>query len=85
LQPELAGAFHRAHADRYGYADESREIELVAVRTADVVPGPDVDLHAATSRAVSGPELVELPGATCWVPDRWSGETNSDGTLVLSR
>ncbi len=85
LQRDLAGAFHRAHADRYGYSDASREIELVAVRTADVVPGPAIDLHAAARRAVSGPELVELPGATCWVPDGWSGETNDDGTLVLSR
>src|SRR5947209_6027510 len=28
LQPELAAAFHRAHEERYGYADESREVEL---------------------------------------------------------
>ena len=27
----------------------------------------------------------ELPGATCWVPDGWHGETNDDGTLVLRR
>ena len=85
LQPDIAGAFHRAHAERYGYADTSREIELVAVRTADVVPGPELDLQATRCYKVTGPELVELPGATCWVPDGWSGETNSDGTLVLSR
>ena len=29
--------------------------------------------------------LVELPGATCWVPDGWSGETDEHGTLVLRR
>jgi N-methylhydantoinase A len=85
LQPDLADAFHRAHADRYGYADESREIELVAVRTAEVVPGPDVDFQVTSCYKVSGPELVALPGATCWIPDGWGGETNSDGTLVLSR
>jgi hypothetical protein len=34
---------------------------------------------------VTGPDLVELPGSTCWVPDGWSGETNDDGTLVLTR
>ncbi len=85
LQPDLAGAFHRAHVDRYGYSDASREIELVAVRTADVLPGPAIDLQGPTRRTVSGPEVVELPGATCWVPDGWSGETNFDGTLVLSR
>jgi N-methylhydantoinase A len=85
LQPDLGAAFHRAHEERYGYADESRAIELVAVRTAEVVPGPDVSLSAANHRTVTGPELVELPGATCWVPDGWRGETNGDGTLVLTR
>jgi N-methylhydantoinase A len=85
LQADLADAFHRAHAERYGYADDSREVELVAVRTADVVPGPELELRGAVHRVVRGPEVVELPGATCWVPDGWSGETNDDGTLVLSR
>jgi N-methylhydantoinase A len=85
LQADLAAAFHRAHEERYGYADGSREIELVAVRTAEVVPGPDVDLQVTDCYKVSGPELVELPGATCWVPAGWSGETNGDGTLVLRR
>ena len=85
LQPELAQAFHRAHEERYGYADESREIELVAVRTAEVVPGPDMTFLATDCYKVDGPELVELPGATCWVPDGWHGETNDDGTLVLRR
>ncbi len=85
LQPELAQAFHRAHEERYGYADETREVELVAVRTAEVVPGPDVALTATSSDQVEGPVLVELPGATCWVPEGWSGERNDDGTLVLRR
>ena len=85
LQLELAQAFHRAHEERYGYADESREIELVAVRTAEVVPGPDMTFLATDCYKVDGPELVELPGATCWVPDGWHGETNDDGTLVLRR
>jgi len=85
LERDLAGAFHRAHEERYGYADSEREIELVAVRTADVVPGPEVSLASVERTSVSGPELVELPGATCWVPDGWSGDTNGDGTLVLSK
>jgi len=85
LQPDLAGAFHRAHAERYGYRDESREVELVALRTAEVTPGPDIDLRVDRRHEVKGPQLVELPGSTCWMPDGWSGETNSDGTLVLSR
>jgi N-methylhydantoinase A len=85
LQDDLAAAFHRAHEERYGYADGAREVELVAVRTAEVVPGPELSLEAGVRRSVRGPQLVELPGATCWVPDGWSGETNDDGTLVLTR
>jgi N-methylhydantoinase A len=85
LQPELSQAFHRAHEERYGYADEAREIELVAVRTAEVVAGPDVTMGGGVRRDVSGPSVVELDGATCWVPAGWRGETNDDGTLVLRR
>jgi N-methylhydantoinase A/oxoprolinase/acetone carboxylase beta subunit len=85
LGGDLAAAFHRAHEERYGYADPDREIELVAVRTADVVPGPAVSLRATTRRQTLGPVLYELDGATCWVPEGWEGETNGDGTLVLSR
>ncbi|MDX6485938.1 MAG: N-methylhydantoinase [Gaiellaceae bacterium] len=85
LQRDLAAAFHRAHEERYGYADPQREIELVAVRTADVVPGPDIALQVTDCYKVEGPCLLELPGSTCWVPDGWSGETTGDGTLVLRR
>lgn len=85
LQDDLAAAFHRAHEERYGYADPGREVELVAVRTAEVVPGPDVSLTAMARDEVSGPVLKELPGSTCWVPEGWRGETNADGTLVLAR
>jgi len=83
LQPDLASAFHGAHAERYGYSDASREIELVAVRTTEATPGPDVSLRG-TSRCLA-PGRVDLDGSTVWIPDGWSGETNDDGTLVLSR
>jgi N-methylhydantoinase A len=85
LQRELAAAFHRAHEERYGYADPEREVELVAVRTAEVRPGPAVSLAATARDLVRGPVLLELEGSTCWVPEGWTGETNADGTLVLRR
>src|SRR5438067_1601772 len=74
LGGDVADAFHRAHEERYGYADRERELELVAVRTADVVPGPDITLTATSRNVVAGPVLVELEGATCWVPEGWHGE-----------
>jgi N-methylhydantoinase A/oxoprolinase/acetone carboxylase beta subunit len=85
LQDDLAAAFHAAHEDRYGYADPDRELELVAVRTADVVPGPDISLQVTDCYKVEGPRRLELSGSTCWVPEGWHGETNADGTLVLTR
>ena len=85
LGSELEERFHRAHEERYGYADRGRVVELVTVRTADVTPGPGLELRAAEHRRVSGPELVVLDGATCWVPNGWAGETDAYGTLVLER
>jgi N-methylhydantoinase A len=35
--------------------------------------------------AVSGPAIVELPGATCLVRPGWAGEPDAAGTLVLER
>jgi N-methylhydantoinase A len=73
LQPELADAFHRAHEEQYGFAERDRELELVAVRTADVRRGPELELPTAESTEVTGPAVVELPGSTCWVPPGWVG------------
>jgi N-methylhydantoinase A/oxoprolinase/acetone carboxylase beta subunit len=86
LGPDLAERFHTAHAARNGYADRRRSIELVAVRTSDVQPNRS-DIVALSHKAIAavGPVLVELEGATCWVPGGWSGETDAFGTLVLER
>jgi N-methylhydantoinase A/oxoprolinase/acetone carboxylase beta subunit len=85
LQDDLAAAFHRAHEEQYGFAEPEREIELVAVRTAEVTAAPSVTLSAARERSVSGPRSVELAGATVWVPAGWAGATDPNGTLVLRR
>jgi N-methylhydantoinase A len=84
LQPNLAEAFHTAHAERYGYADRNRDIELVAVRTADVRPGPALELPPGGALRATGPEVLELDGATCWVPPGWVGARDGP-TLVLTR
>jgi N-methylhydantoinase A len=85
LQQDLADAFHRAHEDLYGFADRDQEVELVAVRTAEVRRGPEIRLRGSEPRRLVGPLLVELPGATVWVAEGWSGEADSHGTLVLRR
>jgi N-methylhydantoinase A len=84
LGPDLAERFHEAHAERYGLADRSREIELVAVRTADVRPGPELTLPAGEPLRVEGPTTLELDGATCWIPPGWVGVRDGT-TLRLTR
>jgi N-methylhydantoinase A len=73
LQEALAEAFHRAHEEQYGFAEREREVELVAVRTADVRRGPELELPRVEPTEVAGPAVVELPGSTCWVSPGWVG------------
>jgi N-methylhydantoinase A len=80
LQDGLADAFHRAHEDQFGFAEREREIELVAVRTADVRRGSELELPVSDAVQVTGPSVVELPGSTCWVPPGWVGAR--DGRML---
>jgi N-methylhydantoinase A len=82
----LAARFHGAHEGRYGYADPARSVELVAVRTAEVEPGPALELPPAAPLDVTGPAVVELDGATCWIPRGWVGvRDGSSSTLTLRK
>ena len=85
IRDDLAEAFHRAHKERYGYAERGRELELVAVRTAEIKPGPQFDLPAGEPLHVEGPTTVELDGATCFVGHGWVGDRDGDSTLVLTK
>jgi N-methylhydantoinase A len=79
LGSDVAEAFHRAHEERYGYADRRRTVELVAVRTADVKPGPELEPSSSARQQVSGPAVLELDGSTCWLPLGWVGVRDGDG------
>jgi N-methylhydantoinase A len=86
VQEDLADAFHRAHEERYGYADRSREVELVAVRTAETQPGPQFELSPPREPLhVEGPAVVELDGATCFVAPGWVGDRDRNSTIVLEK
>jgi N-methylhydantoinase A len=84
LQRGLEDAFHRAHEAVYGYADRGREIELVAVRTADVRPAPELELPSGDALSATGPAVIELDGSTCWLPPGWVGAREGP-TLMLSK
>ncbi|HEY2311111.1 MAG TPA: hydantoinase/oxoprolinase family protein [Gaiellaceae bacterium] len=84
IGPGLAELFHQAHKDRYGYEDRGRKVELVAVRTAEVTPGPELELPDGERRQASGPALVELDGSTIWIPPGWEGARDGS-SWVLTR
>jgi N-methylhydantoinase A len=86
LGPDLEERFHRAHEERYGYADHDRSLELVAVRTADVRPGPELRLPPGEPFEVAGPSVLELDGATAWIPPGWVGvRDGTTSTLTLTK
>jgi N-methylhydantoinase A len=78
--------FHDEHEQRYGYRVDDVPVEVVAFRVTARVPGKSLELRSEEpSRHVTGPALVELDGATCFVAEGWSGESDTNGTLVLER
>jgi N-methylhydantoinase A/oxoprolinase/acetone carboxylase beta subunit len=84
LSDALEDAFHRAHEERYGFADRERTVELVAVRTAEVRPAADVELPGGDRQVASGPVRIDLAGATLWIPPGWVG--GRDGaTWIVTR
>ena len=85
LEASLAEAFHRAHEERYGYADRDRSVELVAIRTADVRRGPAFDLPRAEPVRVEGPSVLEQSGSTVFIPPGWVGVGDGSSTLRVTR
>jgi N-methylhydantoinase A len=86
LGGDLAETFHAAHHERYGYADRARPIELVAVRTAEITPGPVLEAPVAAPREVSGPDVLELDGSTCFIPPGWVGvRDGKSGSWIVTR
>ena len=83
LGGDLAERFHRAHEERYGYADRGRR--------SSSSPCGRPTCGRARPRAprrppldVAGPAVVELDGATCWVPPGWVGAREGNSTLILT-
>ena len=88
--PEGA-SFHHAHQKMYGYSDERRPTEVVAIRVRAVDP---VKKEMRADRgakkkpvplSITGPALLADYGATTWIPAGWECRTDRFGTRILSR
>lgn len=88
LEParSLAARFHRAHEERFGFADQAGEVELVAVRAARIAAGPALPRRRETAgRRLTGPADVPMDGATLWVAQDWTARAGSDGGWTVTR
>ena len=53
--------------------------------TAEITPGPDLKLPVGRREQARGPAVVELDGATCWIPPGWVGVRDGSSTLVVTK
>jgi N-methylhydantoinase A len=84
LTIEEGADFNAAHEQRYGFRLDA-EPEVVTRRIVATVSRPQPELAAGGGEPVEGPAVVELPEATCLVPEGWAGEPDAHGTLILER
>ena len=84
LGGDVAEAFHRAHEERYGYADRGPAARAGRAADGGRAPGPRGTLHTRASPRPTATGLVELDGSTAWIPPGWQGDWR-DGSLVVTR
>ncbi len=93
----LRERFEREHERRYGYREQTGEVELVTIRVSVWGPAPALALRAeqgeqgeqgegsghGAERRIEGPAVHPLPESTLYVPEGWSGEADDWGTVHL--
>jgi N-methylhydantoinase A len=55
---EMLSSFHRAHRRRYGYADESRTVEVVNIRVRITAKAERIEMPQAAARAGDGSQAI---------------------------
>ncbi|HYP04596.1 MAG TPA: hydantoinase/oxoprolinase family protein [Bryobacteraceae bacterium] len=81
-----AGSFHDAHRRMYGYSDQRRPTEVVAIRVRAVAPVDNIQLKCGAKRKpVVGPALISDYGSTTWIPAGWRCRTDHVGNCVITR
>lgn len=79
-------SFHKAHQKMYGYSDESRPTEVIAIRLRAIDPVDRLDFKSTQKQEpVEGPALVVDYGATTWVPAGWRCRVDRVGNRVITK
>jgi N-methylhydantoinase A len=78
-------SFHEAHRRLYGFADENRATEVVAVRIRAIekVNRPNLEAREAKPPA-RGPAVLAHYGSTTYVPEGWDYRTDNTGNLIIT-
>ncbi|HEU0023410.1 MAG TPA: hydantoinase/oxoprolinase family protein [Thermoleophilaceae bacterium] len=80
---DLRSAFDRAHATRYGYADEDAELELVTVRVTAAVAGAEPRPSAAAAAERRGSRRIVVDGRELETAVLGPGMAELDGPAVF--
>ncbi|MGD8727791.1 MAG: hydantoinase/oxoprolinase family protein, partial [Gemmatimonadales bacterium] len=85
--PAIAAAFHSLHRQRYGHANEAREVEIVNARV--IVSRPRAPLvmrqHTTDDTPLEGPTTVGEADFTLRIEAGWRGTRHSSGAVLLER
>ena len=81
-----AGAFHAAHAARYGHRLDL-PVELVTLRVRVESPSPDIKMGSEPDDAdpIVGPAAFATADSTLWVAAGWTAVRDAYGNWLLSR
>jgi N-methylhydantoinase A/oxoprolinase/acetone carboxylase beta subunit len=86
---QLRFGYDEAHSERYGYADERAELELVNVRVAALDPRPKPGLGERTEQAAERGRRPALFGGKWFETEVLRGEPTAgssfDGPLIVER
>jgi N-methylhydantoinase A/oxoprolinase/acetone carboxylase beta subunit len=86
LEPEpaqLRAAFDRAHEERYGYSDPEAELELVTLRVAAALPGPELPPASGPRAERRGTRAALFDGERLETAVYGPGDAEVDGPAIF--
>ena len=83
---ELRRAFDREHELRFGDHDPTRRVEVVTLRVATEIGGTPLHLaNTPNGTELAGPQLLGLPGSSCWIGPGWIAKLGPGETVIVER